>query len=306
MASSAGNKRNGAPGAYVVVLGPTTADPLLAETVNQLRARHPAIAVHSIPDPLAANISVYSDWRRGWGAIESAEGRPLRLSEALAVLALRLTSYAPDDDRFDDGDNKYRRGEGYAAWLALLSDPAIHVLNRPGSLWPPVDVLSRFHLRAIARSRGVATIREVFGASVPAGASWRLGLPAGPLHRLDANPSADDPARPFSHLFVDVPWRSLTVSRAGAKLLIDEASTNAAADIDRDRLLADAHRVFDALGVDIGHAVFLRERGRFAFSSVSLATPPSCSRAHLRNLAAALVEQMARRAAVGRSPEAEP
>lgn len=290
---------------YILALGPS-ADPLLTETLGLLRAKHPEIEAHCVFDPLAVEISVCADWRRGWGVIDGLSlGFTRRLDEALAVLALRVFPHGPDDDRFDSADNRYRRGETYAAWLALLSDPAIRVLNRPSASWPPVEGLSPFLVRAIARTSGVVTIREVIDLHAPPEASWRLHLYDGVIYKLDADLSFADPEQPSSYLYLDSPWQSVIVSRVAGEITLDEPPDGLLSDLDHNRLMADAHRVFSALNVDVGHAIFLREGGRFAFSSLSLTTPPSCSRLHIQNLATALVRELMARPIVKRPTEAD-
>ena len=290
---------------YILTLGPST-DPLLAETVRLLEAQYPAIETHCVSNPSAVHISVYTDWRHGWEVIDDPSLRvPRRLDDALAVLALRIFPHGPDDDRFDFADNRYRRGEIYAAWLALLSDPAIPVLNRPTNAWPPADGLSRSHIRAIARTHGVATIREVIQAHIPEEASWRLDIRDGALHRLPADTTLPDPAPPSSYLYLDSPWRSLVVSRVADQILLDEPSEGSVSDLDRGRIIIESQQIFSALKVDVGHAIFLRERGRFAFSSLSLTTPSSCSRLHIQNLAGALVQVLVTGTMAGQRAEVE-
>jgi hypothetical protein len=277
---------------YVLALGPST-DPLLAETLSLLKAQHPAIEVQCVSDPFAADLSVYADWRRGRDVMDGVSlGATRRLDEASTVLALRVFPHEPDDDRFDFGDNRYRRGETYAAWLALLSDPAVRVLNRPGGLWPPAEGLSRFQVRAIARRSGVTTIREVIASHVPPQACWRLHLHNGAIQKLDGDVPLADSVQPSSYLYVDSPWQRVIVSRVTREIMLDELADGHLSDLDRNGLMTEAHRVFSALDVDVGHAIFLRDGGRFAFSSVSLMTPPSCSRLHIQNLAIALLREL--------------
>ena len=290
---------------YVLALGPAT-DPLLIEAFHLLKSKHPALETLCVPDPLLVQMSVYTGWQHGWSVIEGANlGPPRRLDDALAVLALRILSDAPNDDRFDTADNRYRYGETYAAWLALLSDPAVRVLNRPGSRWPPLDAISRFDIRAIARIHGVTTLHEVIGARAPADASWRLHLVDGSLRRLDMDAPALGHGPPHSHINVDVPWERVIVSQVAGDLKLD-APTRRVPPLDSQRLMTDAHQLFAVFGVDVGHAIFVRERGRFVFSSLSLTTPVSCSRAHIRHIATTLVTKCVLGPMSLRCAEAEP
>lgn len=275
---------------YVLVLGPE--DALLQAARDLLAARQPPVDVLIVGDPLAVRLSVFTDGQSGWSVVYGSElGGSRRLRDAVAVLALRVASDTPDH-RFHPEDAAYRTSESYAAWLGLLTDPALRVFNRPGGKWPPLDLLSRADVRAIARLSGVATLHEVISGNNVPNASWRVRLGDGAVERVNGGSAPTCDGLPYCHLFLDVPWERLIVSRAGTEVILDLADGRHMSHREERSLLAEAERLFIALNVDVGHAIFLKEHGRFVFSSVSLMTPSGCSAAHVRHLGAVLAQDL--------------